>query len=47
MEDTDDEDNMEDTDDEDVIKYKINDQILGVRTFRAVAKRTMPPPPRR
>jgi hypothetical protein len=51
MEDTDDdpvkeyEIKMEDTDDEDVIpvkKYKINDQILGVRTCRKVAKRTRP-----
>jgi hypothetical protein len=27
-----------------VKEYKINDQILGVRTCRKVAKRTMPPP---
>jgi hypothetical protein len=36
---------MEDTDDENIIpvkKYKINDQILGVRTCRKVAKRTRP-----
>jgi hypothetical protein len=36
---------MEDADDEDIIQvkeYKINDQVLGVRTCRKVAQRTRP-----